>query len=324
MGRNAPFYCDHYLKYFMSVFTTITTAELETWLNAYAIGDLVSLKGISAGITNTNYFVTTTHAKYVLTIFEENTAHELPFFIDLMSHLSEQHIPCPLPIKNKLGVALSELHGKPAVLVSCLKGCDVEQPNTAQCAAVGRALAQMHLAGSSFKADMRNQRGADWRQATAEKVLPVLSESDQALLQSELTFIENLDLSVLPTGVIHADLFRDNVLMDNDQVGGIIDLYYACKDALAYDVAIAVNDWCVFHDGHFDNERLNAFLNAYQQIRPFEAAENAHWNNMLRIAALRFWLSRLKDKHFPLAGELTHAKDPDHFYRILKLRITAI
>ena len=307
----------------MSVFTTITAPELKVWLNAYAIGDLISLEGISAGITNTNYFVTTTQAKYVLTIFEENTASELPFFIDLMSHLAGQHIPCPLPIKNRSGLALGELQGKPALLVSCLKGRDIEQPTVHQCAAVGAALAQMHVAGLSFKADMHNHRGADWRLATAEKILPILTENDQALLKAELNFIANLDLSELPQGVIHADLFRDNVLMDNDKVGGIIDLYYACNDVLAYDVAIAVNDWCVFDDGHFNDEYLSAFLTAYQVIRPFEACETSHWKNILRIAALRFWLSRLKDKYYPLAGELTHAKDPDHFYRILKLRIAA-
>lgn len=307
----------------MSVFTTITTAELQAWLQHYNIGELIALEGISAGITNTNYFVTTTQDKYVLTIFEENTATELPFFINLMSHLAEQHIPCPLPIKNKSGVALGSLQDKPALLVSCLMGRDIEQPTVAQCAAVGQALAQLHIAGLTFDADMLNQRGADWRLDTAERILPVLSENDQALLKTELTFIKNLDLSALPEGVIHADLFRDNVLMDGDKVGGIIDLYYACKDVLAYDVAIAVNDWCVLEDGAFDEQRLNAFLTAYQLVRPFLPAENSQWKNMLRMAALRFWLSRLKDKYFPMTGELTHAKDPDNFYRILKLRIAA-
>lgn len=307
----------------MSVFTTITTAELQAWLQHYNIGELIALEGISAGITNTNYFVTTTQDKYVLTIFEENTATELPFFINLMSHLAEQHIPCPLPIKNKSGVALGSLQDKPALLVSCLTGRDIEQPTVAQCTAVGQALAQLHIAGLTFDADMLNQRGADWRLDTAERILPVLSENDQALLKTELTFIKNLDLSALPEGVIHADLFRDNVLMDGDKVGGIIDLYYACKDVLAYDVAIAVNDWCVLEDGAFDEQRLNAFLTAYQLVRPFLPAENSQWKNMLRMAALRFWLSRLKDKYFPMTGELTHAKDPDNFYRILKLRIAA-
>lgn len=268
----------------MSVFTTITTFELEKWLKQYAIGDLIALEGISAGITNTNYFVTTTLAKYVLTIFEENTANELPFFINLMSHLAEQQIPCPLPIKNKFGEALSELQDKPTVLVSCLKGCDIEQPTVIQCAAVGQTLAQMHIAGLSFNADMYNHRGAEWRLATAEKLLPILSDSDQVLLKTELSFISNLDLTALPKGVIHADLFRDNVLMDGDKVGGIIDLYYACNDVLAYDVAIAVNDWCVLADGEFDGKRLNAFLTAYQQVRPFERAENSHWKDILRIS----------------------------------------
>ena len=307
----------------MSVFTTITTTELTAWLKQYAIGDLISFEGISAGITNTNYFVVTTQAKYVLTIFEENTANELPYFIDLMTHLALNKIPCPAPIKNKLGVALSELQAKPALLVSCLQGRDIEAPAVIQCAAVGQALAKMHIAGLTFEANMRNQRGADWRLATAEKVMPVLTENDQNLLKAELMFIADLDLSLLPQGVIHADLFRDNVLMDKDKVGGIIDLYYACTDVLAYDVAIAVNDWCVLEDGQFDEARLSAFLSAYKLIRPFNDAENKHWKNLLRIAALRFWLSRLKDKYFPMSGELTHAKDPKHFHNILKLRINA-
>ncbi len=307
----------------MSVFTTITTHELTAWLKQYAIGELIAFEGISAGITNTNYFVVTTQAKFVLTIFEENTANELPYFIDLMTHLAREKIPCPAPIPNQLGVALSELQGKPAVLVSCLQGRDTDTPTVNQCAAVGQALAKMHLAGLSFKAEMCNLRGAGWRQSTAEKVMPELAENDQILLKNELQFTEHLDLSALPKGVIHADLFRDNVLMDNDKVGGIIDLYYACNDVLAYDVAIAVNDWCVLEDGHFDDAKLNAFLTAYQQVRPFEACENKHWANLLRLAALRFWLSRLKDKFFPMAGALTHAKDPDHFYNILKLRIQA-
>jgi len=309
----------------MSVFTSVSVAQLNEWLKNYTIGEVLELKGISAGITNTNYFVTTTSNKFVLTLFEQNTMAELPYFIDLMSHLSSHGVPCPLPIKDKAGVSLHMLNGKPAVLISCLNGRDIEVPNVAQCAAVGATLAQMHLAGMSFEADFpqhksSNQRGADWRNATAAKVLAHLSAEDQALLQNTLAFQADLDVSQLPAGVVHADLFRDNVLFDDDRIGGLIDFYYACHDALVYDVAIAVNDWCVNADGSLHQEKLHALLQGYQAHRPFTSAEQVVWRAMLRVAALRFWLSRLHDQIFPQSGELTHAKDPNHFKNILKLR----
>ncbi len=309
----------------MSVFTSVSFPQLQAWLKDYAIGELLELKGIASGITNTNYFVTTSQNKYVLTLFEHNSLDELPYFIDLMSHLAAHGIPCPKPIADKAGNSLHTLNGKPAVLISCLKGQDVTQPNVAQCAAVGRVLAQMHVASLSFDLqpnhhNSHNSRGADWRIKTAALVMPHLSPAEQTLLSDTLAFQATFDLSALPSGVIHADLFRDNVLFDGDEIGGLIDFYYACHDVLAYDLAIAVNDWCVEADGRFDQTRLSAMLNAYHAVRPFSAAEQAAWPSLLRMAALRFWLSRLHDKIYPQAGELTHAKDPDHFQRILTLR----
>ncbi len=309
----------------MSVFTSVSFPQLQAWLKDYAIGELLELKGIASGITNTNYFVTTSQNKYVLTLFEHNSLDELPYFIDLMSHLAAHGIPCPKPIADKAGNSLHSLNGKPAVLISCLKGQDVTQPNVAQCAAVGRVLAQMHVASLSFDLqpnhhNSHNSRGADWRIKTAALVMPHLSAAEQTLLSDTLAFQATFDLSALPSGVIHADLFRDNVLFDGDEIGGLIDFYYACHDVLAYDLAIAVNDWCVEADGRFDQARLSAMLNAYHAVRPFSAAEQAAWPSLLRMAALRFWLSRLHDKIYPQAGELTHAKDPDHFQRILTLR----
>ncbi|PKO47388.1 MAG: homoserine kinase [Betaproteobacteria bacterium HGW-Betaproteobacteria-22] len=305
----------------MSVFTSVSVQELQYWLQGYAIGDLLELKGISSGITNTNYFVITTQNRYVLTLFEHNAMDELPYYIDLMSHLAAHGVPCPQPVHNQSGVSLHMLNGKPAVLMSCLSGRDVDTPNTAQCAEVGKHLAKMHIAGQSFKQPTHpNPRDAIWRRQTAEKVLPHLTMEDQQLLADTLTFQATLDLAALPKGVIHADLFRDNVLFNDDQIGGLIDFYYACEDVLAYDLAIAVNDWCVHEDGSLDASRLEAMLQAYQQVRPFVEAEHAAWYALLRIAALRFWLSRLYDKLFPQDGELTHAKDPDHFKNILKLR----
>jgi len=317
----------------MSVFTSVSISQLQTWLQDYDIGELMELKGISSGITNTNYFVTTqshdNHNKFVLTLFEHNSLEELPYFIDLMSHLASHGIPCPKPIADKAGACLHTLNGKPAVLISCLSGHDVEVPNVLQCAAVGAVLAKMHIAGQSFELefpqyDSHNQRGADWRVKTAARVLPHLVTEDQQLLNAALLFQAEFDTTKLPMGVIHADLFRDNVLFDGNEIGGLIDFYYACHDVLAYDLAIAVNDWCVCVDGSLDVSRLEAMLNAYQAVRPFTSAEYVAWPALLRIAALRFWLSRLHDQIYPQAGELTHAKDPKHFQRILKLRTSLI
>lgn len=311
----------------MSVFTSVSIQQLQAWLQDYAIGELVELEGISSGITNTNYFVTTNQNKFVLTLFEHNTLEELPYFIDLMSHLSANGIPCPQPVADNAGESLHMLNGKPAALISCLTGKDVEVPNISQCSAVGTVLAKMHLAGQSFERqfpqhESHNQRGADWRIKTAAQVMPHLSLGDQQLLKDTLSFQSKLDVTQMPKGVTHADLFRDNVLFDGDEIGGLIDFYYACHDVLAYDLAITVNDWCVNLDGSLDAPRLNAMISSYQSVRPFDQIEHEAWHSMLRIAALRFWLSRLYDYFYPQSGELTHAKDPKHFQRILKLRAT--
>ena len=310
----------------MSVFTTLTLEEVRAWLRDFAIGEIIELHGIAAGITNTNYFVITqnannAHSRYVLTIFEHNKLEELPYFVDLMTHLAKHGVPCPAPIADKNSLALHVLKGKPALMVSCLKGSDTATPSVAQCAQVAKTLAQLHIAGQNFVRKSHNPLGAGWRAVTAQQVMSKLSHEEQALLKNELDFQDKLDLSALPHGVVHGDLFRDNVLFDGEQLGGFIDFYYACDDSLAYDVAIAVNDWCVLEDGSFDEEKLKAFLSAYQALRPFTEAECLSWHMLLRSAALRFWLSRLFDFYYPAEGELTHAKDPNHFKRILQHRI---
>ena len=302
----------------MSVFTTVSADELTEWLKAYPLGTLLELKGIASGITNTNYFVTTTSGRYVLTLFEEHTAEELPYFLDLMTHLAERGVPCPHPVKRNDGVQLDELNGKPAALVSCLAGRDIETPNEIHCAEVGRVLANMHIAGESFSGKSHDTRDSVWRQTTADKVFGLLNADDQTMLSQVMQRQASLNLDALPQGVIHADLFRDNVLFDGEKIGGLIDFYYACRGAFLYDLAIAVNDWCVSADGSLDKPRVRAMLKAYHAVRALTAEESAVWTDMLPIAALRFWLSRLKDKHFPHAGELTHAKDPQHFQKILK------
>jgi homoserine kinase type II len=301
----------------MSVFTIVTPAQLTAWLRQYSIGTLLGLEGIAAGIENTNYFVTTTHGRYVLTLFEKLTARELPFYMNLMTHLSAHGIPCPQPIANLANHVLGELNGKPASIFTCVPGADLREVDVQRCATIGSLLAEMHLAGQSSAATMANPRGPQWWDVAATEVAPFLDADAAAMLIAEVSFLTRHRHDDLPRGAIHADLFRDNVLWDGARVGGIIDFYFACTDALLYDVAITVNDWCCTSAPALDKERARALLAAYHHVRPFTVAEQAAWPHMLRAGALRFWVSRLYDLHLPRAGALVHAKDPAYFQRML-------
>ena len=305
----------------MAVFTSVSEAELNAWLGDYSLGQLLELQAIASGIENTNYFVTTSNGRFVLTLFEKLSADELPFYLNLMAHLARHGIPCPCPVANRRNQFLGELNGKPACIVSRLSGKSTTAPNIAQCATIGAMLGQMHIAGQSFSQIMPNPRGAAWRAATAPQMRPFLDAEQAALLDSEIALHARQNWAVLPQGVIHADLFRDNVLLEENRVGGLIDFYFACSDALLYDVAITVNDWCMDADGTLDAARAQAFLRAYHAVRPLLDSECEAWPLMLRVAALRFWLSRLFDLHLPRDGELIHAHDPRHFERILKNHI---
>jgi len=305
----------------MSVYTKVTAEELGEWLRNFAVGTLVEHKGIAAGIENTNYFVTTTGGRYVLTIFERLPRDALAFYLGLMSHLARRGIPCPSPIADVHGALLETLKNKPAALVTRLSGAAVMAPEPAHCAEVGTLLARMHLAGASYPGQLDNPRGPRWWRATAPQVRPFLDEERARLLDEELRFQSLYRLRDLARGPIHADLFRDNVLFEGSTIRGVIDFYFAGVDAWLFDVAVCVNDWCIHSDGAIDDARAAALLAAYHAARPFTALERGAWPVMLRAAALRFWLSRLYDFHLPRPGELVHAHDPEHFRRILARRI---
>ena len=301
----------------MSVYTTVTREQLAAWLKNYSIGPLVDLEGIPAGIENTNYFVTTDRGRYVLTLFERLAARELPFYLDLQDHLADRGVPSPKPVPDKRGSFLGELNGKPAAVVAFLSGKDLAAPSAEQCTLVGSMLARIHAAGASYSARMDNPRGPKWWTKVMPDVVPFLGADDVALLREEVAYQARHRHDELPRGAIHADLFRDNVLFEDGRISGVIDFYFACTDALLYDVAIAVNDWCVTAARTLDAARATAFLDAYEKVRRFTPGEREAWPVMLRAGALRFWVSRLYDFYLPRPGELTHAKDPAHFRAML-------
>ncbi len=305
----------------MSVYTTVTQAELESWLAQYTLGQLVELKGIAAGITNTNYFVTTTQGRYVLTLFETLKLEELPYYLNLMSHLARHGVACPAPMADRSDRFVSLLAGKPACLVSCLSGADVAAPNPAQCRAVGVMMADMHLAGDTYPARMANPRGPAWWSATAQVVYPHMDAADAAMLHEEVAFQSEHRFDALPTGVIHADLFRDNVMFDGETLTGFFDFYFAGVDTWLFDLAVCLNDWCIdLASGQNDSQRAEALLQAYQAVRPLRKAERMLLPAMLRAGALRFWISRLWDFHLPRDAAMLVPHDPTHFERVLRER----
>ena len=310
----------------MSVYTPVSESQLSEWLRNYSVGNPVTLEPIKAGIENTNYFVTTSQGRYVLTLFERLPAQELHFYLDLMAHLARHGIPCPAPIADLSDHYLQSLNGKPAALVTRLPGCSIEQPDAAGCAQLGMLLGRMHLAGRSYGGFQENPRGPKWWRIAAREVAPFLDAERKFLLEGELEFQARYRFPDLPRGPVHADLFRDNVLFEAGSISGVIDFYFAGVDCLLYDVAVCVNDWCLAdpaRDARLDEPRMRVLLSGYQAVRPVSPPEAQAWPVLLRAAALRFWVSRLHDFHLPRPGMFVHAHDPEHFRRILESRIGA-
>ena len=310
----------------MAVFTEVSEQQADQLMQQLHLGELVSLQGISGGIENTNYFASTAQGDYVLTLFERLNHAQLPFYLQLMRHLAGQGIKVPMPQADPQGSILFTLCDKPAAVVERLPGHSELNPSAAHCQAVGDMLARMHLAGAGFELAQPNLRGLPWWNETAPVVMPYLTPAQASLLASELAFQNHVAASsahgALPSGPVHADLFRNNVMFEGSELSGFFDFYFAGVDSWLFDVAVALNDWCIDLDsGAFDAPRLDAMLAAYQSVRPMQAAERALLNPMLRAAALRFWISRLWDFHLPREASMLQAHDPSHFERVLMQRI---
>jgi len=296
----------------LSVYTKVGRNELAAWLQPLGLGELIDYAGIAAGMQNSNYFVTTTRGRFVLTLFERIDPSALDFYLALQDHLARRDIPSPQPLADDAGRYWRDLCGKPAAVLSCLSGVALETPEASHCHAVGEMLARLHLAASDMPNPLPNPCGVAWRQAVGADLLPLLSTEEQDLLVDELAFQSAQDWSSLPRGVIHADLFRDNVLWDSTgRLTGVLDFYFAGEDAWLFDLAVVANDWC------FDETTLAALIAGYAARRPLSEAERAAWPAMRRAAALRFWLLRLEVRHQPRAGEVVTIKNPDDFRHLL-------
>ena len=311
----------------MAVFTPVSPPEASALLRQLGLGALQSLRGIEGGIENTNYFVSCEAGEYVLTLFERLTAEQLPFYLYLMKHLASAGIPVPDPQADAEGNILHSLCGKPAAVVNRLRGRSQLAPTAVHCAAVGAMLARMHLAGRSFEREQPNLRALPWWNSTTPVVLPHLSAAQAELLQSELAWQNQLALSAvyaaLPRGPVHADLFRDNVMFDGEVLTGFFDFYFAGVDSWLFDMAVALNDWCIdLPTGAHNTERAKAFLRGYQTVRLLSAAELSLLPDMARAGALRFWISRLWDYHLPRDAAMLTPHDPTHFERVLRQRVS--
>ena len=325
----------------MAVFTEVTRDEARAFVARLAIGELTALRGIQAGIENSNFFVDTfdrgTARHWVLTLFERLSFEQLPFYLELMRHLALRGIPVPMPQADASGAILHTLKGKPAALVDRLPGGHQLAPDADHCAQVGAMLARMHLAGRDFPRHQPNLRGLAWWNETIPQVLPHVSAAQRAMLEGELAFQHTLAASpayaALPRGPIHADLFRDNVMFEpggevgkggHERLCGFFDFYFAGVDAFLFDIAVCLNDWCIdLASGALEEERAQAFVAAYAGVRALDGNERRLLPALMRAAALRFWISRLWDFHLPRDATLLKPHDPTHFERVLAARIAS-
>lgn len=306
----------------MAVYTDIAVEELQAYLDDYDLGELLAYKGIAEGVENSNYLLHTSHGNFILTLYEKRVAAaDVPFFLSLLEHLAARGLTCPQPIKTRKGTALGRLAGRPAAIFTFLDGMWIRRPSVAHCQGVGEALAQLHLAGLNFSLRRRNTLSVDdWRalyrsaQGHADTVIAGLAEA----IETELSQLETSWPHDLPEGVIHGDLFPDNVFFLDTRISGLIDFYFACTDMLAYDVAICLNAWCFEPDHSYNVTKGRALLLGYFRKRPFSDREIAALPMLCRGAALRFLLTRLVDWVATPPGALVRPKDPFEYYRKLR------
>jgi homoserine kinase type II len=300
----------------VSVYTAINRSELEFFFDRYSLGKVVWFGGIQEGIDNSNYFVDTTQGHFVLTLFEQLTLDELHPIVKLLTTLHHYRIPCPTPQLDKQANALRLLNNKPAAIFNRLAGATVKRSDIFQCAQLGLQLAELHdctqHCSFPYKINVLHDCQRLFCQLDGQ-----LDEADYALISDELHFQSLNYPEHLPKGVIHADLFRDNVLFNGDKLSGILDFYSAGMGDLAFDLAVAVNDWCS-ENGVIDDEKVSALVSAYETLRPLHNEEKQHWKTVLRAAALRFWLSRLVHQHYPRSGDMIQQKSPLLFRQLLE------
>ena len=306
----------------MAVYTDVSADELADFLKDYDIGELLSYKGIAEGVENSNFLMHTSKGAYILTLYEKRVAmDDIPYFLSLMAHLASRGVNCPQPAKNRKDEVYSALAGRPAAIINFLEGVWPRRPNATHCAGVGQALAKMHLAGADFPLLRKNPLSVGgWRPLFKQAALRA-NEVQHGLyefLGKELDHLERTWPKDLPEGVIHADLFNDNVFFLGDQLSGIIDFTFACNDMLAYDVAICLNAWCFEPDHSFNVTKARAFLNAYGRVRKLSEAEEAALPLLARGAAIRFLLTRLVDWLNVPEGALVKPKDPLEYVRKLR------
>lgn len=302
----------------MSVYTLLTKDKIEKVITAYPLGKLLSYRGIVGGLTNTNYWIQTEKGIFILTLFENLSYEELPYYVALMDFLSHAGFPAPSPVLQKNGQAISRIENKPALLVNYLVGEEIDSSDEDICYEVGKTLAHLHTVGQNFPLKKENERYRFWWQQTSKRLLPVLPKEQELLLRSEIQFLQQTMRENLPRGLIHSDLFRDNVLISQGKVTGFIDFYYASDGIFIYDLAIALNDWALDDSFLPEGAKEKAFLQGYETIRPLNMHEKNYLPIARRAAAIRFWVSRLQDLHFPLSGEKVLRKDPRPFEKLLR------